>query len=174
MSIITSPQKTPLFINRNFALLWVGQSISSIGDFFFTTTITLWVATQLARGQSWTPLAVSWVVLASVIPLLLVGPIAGVFVDRWDKRRTMLYMDAVRAGIVTLLLLVIMFASLLHSFHTSLLGSMFGPIDTIFSVSGIIVMSAGLYVFLALRSDDMTLSEREVHEKENIAEKQNV
>ena len=103
-----SLQKVPLFINRNFALLWVGQSISSIGDFFFSTTITLWVVTQLARGQSWTPLAVSGVALASVVPLLLVGPIAGVFVDRWDKRRTMLHMDALRGSIVSLLLITIL------------------------------------------------------------------
>ncbi len=109
MSIATAPvQKVSWFINRNFALLWIGQSISSIGDFFFTTTITLWVATQLAKGQSWTPLAVSGVALASVIPLLLVGPIAGVFVDRWDKRQTMLRMDMLRGSIIFLLFVIIL------------------------------------------------------------------
>ena len=109
---ITSSQRTSWFINRNFALLWFGQSTSNIGDFFFTTTLTLWVATQLARGQSWAPLAVSAVAMASVIPLLIVGPIAGVFVDRWDKRQTMLRMDALRAILVALLLLLIMFISI--------------------------------------------------------------
>ena len=77
---IVSTPKESWFINRNFVLLWIGQSISSIGDFFFSTTLTLWVATQLAKGQSWTPLAVSGVAMANVVPLLLVGPIAGVFV----------------------------------------------------------------------------------------------
>jgi MFS family permease len=109
---ITSTPKESWFINRNFVLLWIGQSISSVGDFFFSTTLTLWVATQLARGQSWTPLAVGGVAIANVLPLLLVGPFAGVFVDRWDKRRTMLRMDALRAIIVALLLFVIMLTSL--------------------------------------------------------------
>ncbi len=113
MSVITAPmQKTSWFINRNFALLWTGQSISSIGDFFFITTLTLWIATQLAKGQSWAPLAVSGVAIASVIPLLIVGPVAGVFVDRWDKRQTMVRMDALRAIIVALLLFLIMLISL--------------------------------------------------------------
>ena len=103
----TPTSKEQWFINHNFVLLWLGQSISSIGDFFFTTTLTLWIATQLAKGQSWTPLAVSGVAIANVIPVLLVGPIAGVFVDRWNKRQTMLRMDALRAIVVALLLLII-------------------------------------------------------------------
>ncbi len=112
MSTIIAPTpKEAWFINRNFVLLWVGQSISSVGDFFFSTTLTLWVATQLAKGQSWTPLAVSGVALANVVPLLLVGPVAGVFVDRWDKRQTMLRMDVLRTIIVAVLLLVIMLTS---------------------------------------------------------------
>ncbi len=127
---IMPPQKTSWFINRNFALLWIGQSISSIGDFFFTTTLSLWVATQLAKGQSWAPLAVSGVAIASVIPLLLIGPVAGVFVDRWDKRQTMLRMDALRAIIVALLLFLIMLISLPyvaknHSTNTWLLVSVY-------------------------------------------------
>ncbi len=117
-NIVTTP-KEAWFINRNFVLLWMGQSISNIGDFFFSTTLTLWVATQLAKGQSWTPLAVSGVAIANVVPLLLVGPIAGVFVDRWHKRQTMLRMDALRAIIVALLLLVIMLTSLSSSVRDS-------------------------------------------------------
>ena len=42
----------------------------------------------------------------------------------------------------------------LHSFHAFWLGSAFGPLDTIFSASGIIVMGAGLYVLFALRNNN--------------------
>lgn len=93
------------FINRDFALLLGGQFISVIGDFTFATTLILWVATLIARGQPWAPLAVSGVLLASILPDLLVGPLAGVFADRWDKRRTMLRMDAARAILIALLVL---------------------------------------------------------------------
>jgi MFS family permease len=92
-------------INRNFTLLWWGQAISSIGDYAWDTALVLWVASYLAAGQSWAPLAVSGVVLAAALPQAVVGPIAGVFVDRWDKRRTMVIMAALQAIIATLLVL---------------------------------------------------------------------
>lgn len=91
-------------INRNFALLWSGQIVSFAGDFIFDTTLILWIATLIARGQSWAPLAVSGVLAAASIAVFVVGPIAGVFADRWDKRRTMLKMDATRAILMILLL----------------------------------------------------------------------
>jgi MFS family permease len=101
----TPSQKKPLLINRNYSFLWTGQAISNLGDMVFDTTLVLWVATRIALGQTWAPLAVSGVMLSAALPMLLVGPLTGVFVDRWDKRRTMLCMDATRAILVVLLLL---------------------------------------------------------------------
>ena len=94
-----------LFINRNFALLWWGQTISSVGDYAWDTALVLWVATYLVAGQSWAPLAVSGVVLAATLPQIVVGPLAGVFVDRWDKRLTMIRMAALQAIFAVLLVL---------------------------------------------------------------------
>jgi len=99
-------RRVGLLINRNFALLWGAQSVSVIGDATFTTTLVLWVATSLARNQPWSPQAVSGIFLAMSVPTLLVGPIAGVFADRWEKRRTLLRMDAARALLVLLLMLL--------------------------------------------------------------------
>jgi MFS family permease len=96
--------KPGLLINRNFALLWYGQAVSQIGDWVFDTTLVIWIGTVLGRGQPWAPLAVSGVLLATALPYFCVGPIAGVFVDRWDKRRTMLAADGIRAGLILLLL----------------------------------------------------------------------
>ncbi len=92
-------------INREFALFWSGQSISVIGDYLFDTTLIIWVADSVARGTEWAPLAVTGVLLATVIPILVLGPLAGVFVDRWNKRRTMLYMDAIRTILIIVLML---------------------------------------------------------------------
>ena len=100
-----STKKPALLINRNFALLWSGQIISIIGDFVFDTILILWIATLIAQGQSWAPLAVSGILLSASLPVFIIGPIAGVFVDRWNKRRTMLWMDALRAVLILLLLL---------------------------------------------------------------------
>jgi MFS family permease len=95
-----------LLINRQFALIWSGQAISVIGDLLFDTTLILWVATVIARGQPWAPLAVSGILLTAAIPRFVIGPVAGVFADRWDKRGTMLGMDAIRALLIVLLVLL--------------------------------------------------------------------
>ena len=99
--------KAGMLINRNFAWLWTGQAISLPGDWLYETALVLWIATVIARGQPWGPLAVSGVLVAQSIPMLLVRPLAGVFVDRWDKRQTMLRMDALRAVLIALLALAI-------------------------------------------------------------------
>ena len=95
-----------LFINRNFAFLWAGQTISLLGDMAFTTTLVVWVGVILGRGQPWAPLAVSGIVLAGAAPIVVVGPVAGVFVDRWDKRRTLLCVVTLEAVAVLVLVAV--------------------------------------------------------------------
>ena len=90
-------------INRDFARLWSGMAVSGLGDAVFDTTVLLWIATVLARGRSWGPAAVSGVVLAAGIAVAVVGPLAGVFADRWEWRSTMLRTEELRAALVALL-----------------------------------------------------------------------
>ncbi|EFL13755.1 MFS transporter [Streptomyces sp. C] len=90
-------------INRDYTRLWVGQAVSSVGDAVFSTTLVLWVATVLAKDEPWAPLAVSGIVLASSVAVLVIGPLAGVFVDRWDKRATMLRSEVLRGALVAVL-----------------------------------------------------------------------
>jgi MFS family permease len=101
-----APPGVSLRSNRAFLLLWGGQAISHMGDALFTFTLILWIATTLTHLALWAPLAVSGVVIADALPLLLIAPFAGVFVDRWDKRRTMLWMDLLRALFIVFLLLM--------------------------------------------------------------------
>lgn len=86
------------------ALLWAAQGLSYIGDQIFDTTLVVWIASVLAKDQSWAPLAVSGVLIAVGIPTLVIGPLAGVFVDRADKRRMMIATDGVRAALIAFLL----------------------------------------------------------------------
>jgi MFS family permease len=99
-------KKVPFYINHNFALTWIGSSVSSLGDTVLDTTLVLWIVTRLARGQTWAPLAVSGIFLAASIPVFVLGPIAGVFVDRWvEKKHLMMRMDLVRGALIVLLLM---------------------------------------------------------------------
>jgi MFS family permease len=95
-----------VLINRDYARLWTGQAISTLGDYAFNTTLVLWVATVLARARPWAPAAVSGVVITAGAAVLVVGPLAGVFVDRWDRRRIMLGSEVIRAILVGLLTLL--------------------------------------------------------------------
>lgn len=92
-------------INRDFRLLWAGGGISALGDAIFEITLLVWIASDLAKGKDWAPIAVSGMLIAAGLPTLLVGPLAGAFVDRWrDKRRVMLCADAISAALVLALL----------------------------------------------------------------------
>lgn len=133
---ILPERKPPVWINRHFALLWAGGSISVFGDGIFNTLLIVWISVSLAAHQSWAPLAIGGVSLAMLLPVLLFGPIAGVFVDRWDKRRTMLWMDALRATLFLILLAITESSFLLPGSHISVLGEL-GAIYTIVFLSNL-------------------------------------
>ncbi len=90
-----------LFRNRNFSLLWIGQLVSFFGDRVHQVALYVLV---IDRG---TALDLGIVAAASTIPNIFLGPLAGTLVDRWDRRRTMIACDVVRAGLVLLVPVVI-------------------------------------------------------------------
>jgi DHA3 family macrolide efflux protein-like MFS transporter len=75
--------------------------VSFIGDYFYFLAIPIMV--EKLTGSA---LAVGLSVIASTLPTLLLGPIAGVFVDRWDRKRTMIVADVLRGLLVLACLLV--------------------------------------------------------------------
>jgi MFS family permease len=80
--------------------LWIGQLVSILGDFLALFAV-ISVVTYKLRG---TPAEVTMIQMSFMAPLALVGPLAGVFVDRWDIRRTMIASDLIRAVLVLALL----------------------------------------------------------------------
>jgi MFS family permease len=95
-----------VLINRNFRRLWFGQAVSLVGDQVFDTTLLLWIGTVLLAGNSYAPMASSAILVLTAAVVVLLGPIAGVFVDRWDKWRTMLQADGLRAILIAGLVVV--------------------------------------------------------------------
>src|ERR1700737_73347 len=95
---VPSPQRAPS--NRKYAKLWYGQAVSAVGDCVFGTTLVLWVSQVLASGRSWAPAAVSGILVAAAAAFALVGPVAGVVVDRWNRKSTMMRTEVIRAAMV--------------------------------------------------------------------------
>ena len=87
--------------NPDFTRLWLAQVVSLLGDWF--NTIVLAVLVEEYSGGS--GLAVSLFLLARFVPPMLVGPWAGVLVDRLDRKRLLILSDLLRALVVLLLLL---------------------------------------------------------------------
>lgn len=90
-------------INRNFASLFYGQAISVLGTVAFNTTVALWVGAVLTKGRPWSPAALSGVLACAAAATLIVSPLVGVLIDRWDRRRAMLGADIARAVLCALL-----------------------------------------------------------------------
>src|SRR6202050_899426 len=82
---------------RPFRRLWIALSLSSLGDWLSLLALTA-LASQLAgHGQAAQSAAVGGVWLTSLLPALILGPLAGAVADRFDRRIVMIVGDVVRA-----------------------------------------------------------------------------
>ncbi|MCX6630234.1 MAG: MFS transporter [Candidatus Solibacter sp.] len=78
--------------NPNYRYTWMAQIVSEIGDYFNNIAVFALVMEKSGSG-----LVVTGVMLARAIPAVLAGPVAGVLLDRLDRRRIMIASDIVRA-----------------------------------------------------------------------------
>jgi MFS family permease len=78
-----------------------------------------------------------------VLPALFVGPLAGVFIDRWDRRLTMIWMDFIRAALIALLFVI-------ENLHT--LNSLTGVFEAVYGVGALIGLA--VMPFLVRRSGE--------------------
>jgi MFS transporter, DHA3 family, macrolide efflux protein len=108
--------------------LWMAQLISVFGDILAVFAIYSVVTFQM-HG---TPMQVAMVLIAFLTPLALVSPVAGVFVDRWNVKTTMIASDLIRALLVIVLAfardLNLMYATL---FAMSIVSAFFVPAQAI-------------------------------------------
>jgi MFS family permease len=108
---------------RGFFLIWVGQVFSMIGSQMTHFAMGIWAWQK--TGQA-TPLAL--IGFFSVAPLVVFSPIAGVLVDRWNRKFVMALSD-IGAGIVTLAIFILLLTDNLEIWHlyiTGAIGGIFG------------------------------------------------
>jgi MFS family permease len=87
--------------NRNFALLWSGGLISMTGDWMLLVALPIYV--YQATGSA---LATGAMFAAGLVPNVLFGSVARVFVDRWDRKKTLVFGNTLLALSVLPLLVV--------------------------------------------------------------------
>src|SRR5439155_26486856 len=77
--------------NRNYRYLWSGQVVSEIGDHFNNIAVF-----SLALANTRSGMVVTGVMLARAIPAIMAGPLAGVVLDRFDRKRVLVGSDLMR------------------------------------------------------------------------------
>lgn len=87
---------------RAFSLIWLGQLVSGLGSGLTGFALPVWIYQKTGSAE-----AFGLLFFAATVPAVLLSPVAGALVDRWDRRRVLLVADALSAlmtlGIAALL-----------------------------------------------------------------------
>ncbi len=114
--------------NGNFLALWIGQIISQFGDRLAQMAlIGLYLKQTAGISLSHSVPVMRNLFFFSTLPILLFSPLAGVYVDRWSRKKTLIATDLLRAGLI---LLIPLLAS-----YTDGMWSVYGVIFLIFTVT---------------------------------------
>jgi DHA3 family macrolide efflux protein-like MFS transporter len=108
---------------RAFNLLWLSQSLSLLGTGMTRFALLIW-AYQVAG----TATALAMLGFSITVTYVIASPFAGVFVDRWDRRKVMFFTD-LGAGLMTFLLLILYLCGLLQIWHLFLAEAVAGVME---------------------------------------------
>lgn len=109
---------TPTGDFRTFGTLWFGQLVSLVGSSISDFALSIWVYTSTESVMQF-----ALVSLAAVLPHLLVSPLAGVVVDRWNRRTVMILSDSVHA-LLMLSVLAILYFGELQAWHLYIIAAL--------------------------------------------------
>lgn len=141
-----TPAFTPKTIlqHRPFRTLWLAQFVSIFGDFLALFGVISLITFRL-HG---TAVHVTAVTIAYVLPLAIISPVAGVFVDHWNVKRVMIASDLIRGVLIVLLVFVTDVAQICAIFAIlSAVSSFFMPaqsvtLRTIIPMEGLLAANA--------------------------------
>jgi len=92
--------------NTNYRYTWMGQVVSEIGDHFNNIAVF-----SLALEVTHSGLVVSGIMLSRAIPAVMAGPLAGVLLDRMDRKRIMIASDLIRAVLAACFMVTVRYPS---------------------------------------------------------------
>jgi MFS family permease len=136
MAVSSPPTLLRSLRHRNFRLFVSGQSISLVGT-WVTRLATAWLVYRLTDSA----FLLGLVGFCSQIPMLLLGPLAGVYVDRWDRQRVLIWTQALSLvqsallGILTLTGLITVWQVLVLQLAQGVIGAVETPARQAFVVS---------------------------------------
>lgn len=130
--------------HRSFARLWLAQLVSQSGDFIFEVAL-LWLVLQATHSV----LAVGIVVTGTILPAVLLSPIIGVYLDRWDRRRTLIFTNLLE-GVVVLGLAALVLTGV------DSLAPIFGIVFLLGAGMQVVGISTSAYVHTLLPVEDLT------------------
>jgi MFS family permease len=132
------PAKTPteasgfkaLLKNRSFLFLWIGQIFSQVADKVLTV-MSIALLTSYHIPVRYAASSSSYLFVATTIPAILFGAAAGIFVDRYPKKKIMVISDIIRGGLILLLPILPkeFVVLLLITFATSTVTQAFAPAE---------------------------------------------
>jgi MFS transporter, DHA3 family, macrolide efflux protein len=85
-----------VLLNKNFFSLWSGQIVSEFGDRLSQMALIALVYSRRPGSVA----AMSSLIFFIFIPVFVIGPVAGAYVDRWDRKRIMIVADIIRGFLV--------------------------------------------------------------------------
>jgi MFS family permease len=111
---------------NTFLIIWLGQVVSLVGSGLTSFALGVWVFERTGSATQF-----AFIGLAAVLPRVLLSPLAGTIVDRWDRRRVMIVADT-GAGLSTLLVILLLVMGQLELWHIyvlTLVSAAFGTVQ---------------------------------------------
>ena len=74
---------------RTYIFIWAGQFISTLTSYAVSFAVIIWLSLEHQSAE-----VLAFAAIAALLPQALIGPFAGVFIDRWDRKKVMIFADA--------------------------------------------------------------------------------
>ncbi|MBE8722540.1 MFS transporter [Sphingobacterium pedocola] len=74
---------------KTFSIIWIGQFLSLVSTSAVNFAIIIWLSLETGSAE-----VLAYSAIAALLPQAIIGPFAGVYIDRWDRKKVMIFADA--------------------------------------------------------------------------------